>query len=98
MSQHPHHFTIIATMMMMLLALAAIAAISSTHIFRRQQRRKLQELAAIMEGECTNSILESGQQRSKGSYLCYTTTTTNINEVIYKFGLDSNNELAYYMN
>ena len=99
---------------MMLLALAAIAILSSSS---RQQsllsealrwQRELQTPTTMMEGECTgNSILQSGEQYSKGSYLCYnysntTTTTNNDNDggmsVIYKFGIDTNNQLSYYMN
>jgi len=60
-------------------------------------RRELQEsataTAAIMEGSCVGNTLEAGQQRGQGSYLCHPMTNP-----IYKFGIDSSNQLAYYVN
>ena len=35
------------------------------------RRRRIQEEEATMEGSCTSSKLEAGQQQSKGSYLWY---------------------------
>eukprot|EP00569_Conticribra_weissflogii_P011186 CAMPEP_0171387044 /NCGR_PEP_ID=MMETSP0879-20121228/39798_1 /TAXON_ID=67004 /ORGANISM="Thalassiosira weissflogii, Strain CCMP1336" /LENGTH=268 /DNA_ID=CAMNT_0011899365 /DNA_START=182 /DNA_END=985 /DNA_ORIENTATION=- len=56
-----------------------------------------------MQGTCTSSTLGAGQQRPAGSYLCYpppdSSNTNNFNtDPTYKFGIDTNNRLSYYVN
>ncbi|KAL7454010.1 hypothetical protein ACHAWC_005642 [Mediolabrus comicus] len=49
--------------------------------------------ALQMSGSCISSTLNPGQQLTKGSYLCHTSSTTSIQ---YEFGINTQNQIVLY--
>eukprot|EP00956_Cyclotella_meneghiniana_P013886 scaffold20357_cov39-Cyclotella_meneghiniana.AAC.3 len=57
-----------------------------------ESRRRIQ---STYQGSCTSSTLSPGELKSTGSFLCYPMPSSG-KEPLYKFGIGSDNNLAYY--
>lgn len=72
--------------------IARLQTVANSAAVHAKSHRRIQ---STYKGSCTSSTLSPGEQKPAGSILCYPMPSSG-KEPIYKFGIGSDNNLAYY--